>query len=83
MTGRTTLTARASHIMEARGTFGFAGMNKCAERLSGPVKTASDWSIVWLMLSRPVEQIRVEPMTDNPMFSAHLKVSGQGARVDV
>src|SRR5256885_863196 len=30
-----------------------------------------------------MEQIGVEPMTDNPMSSAHQNKSGQGSRVDV
>jgi len=35
------------------------------------------------LLPRLVEQIGVEPMTDNPTSSAHQKVRGQEAMVDV
>jgi hypothetical protein len=35
------------------------------------------------LLPHLVEQIGVEPMTDNPMSSAHQYEGGQGAMVDV
>ena len=35
------------------------------------------------LLPRLVEQIGLEPMTDNPMSSAHQNKSGQEAKVDV
>src|SRR6266446_7740551 len=55
----------------------------------GPQKVITGWARVTRdalpteLLPGLVGEIGLEPMTDNPMSSAHQSESGQGAKVDV